>query len=99
MLLFKDIRACTILNVSETAYEFYWTMDRLWRTVENGQPIAEGRKQGWGEGKLNRMTGEYHAEARGQDIDDNGRTGKDEDSDQIDWDVWDMTCVPAQRKF
>jgi hypothetical protein len=98
MLLFKDIRVCTILNVSETAYTFNWTMDRLYRRVENGQPIEEPlRVQGWGEGKLNRMTGQFHAETRGWDY--KGRTGKDEDGRQIDLDVWDMTCVPAQRKF
>lgn len=51
--------------------------------------------QGWGEGKLNRITGEFHAETRGWD--DKGRTGKDED--KIDLEKWDMTCVPAQRKF
>ena len=101
MLLFKDIKTCTILNVSDTAYEFHWAMDRLWRTLENGQPIPENesRVQGWGEGKLNRMTGEYHAETRGRNVDDKGRTGKNEDSHQIDWNVWDMTCAPAQRKF
>ena len=43
----------------------------------------------WGHGELNRITGEYFAEIR----------SKAHDSDGVDYSVWKMTCVPAQRKF
>jgi hypothetical protein len=101
VLLIKDIKTCTVLNVSETTYAFHWTMDRLWRTLKNRQPLPENEAQtrGWGGGILNRMTGEYHAETRVWVVSDKERAGEDADGSQIDWDVNDMTCVPAQRKF
>ena len=78
VLLIKDIKTCTVLNVSETTYAFHWTMDRLWRTLKNRQPLPENEAQtrGWGGDILDRMTGEYHAETRVWVVSDKERAVK-----------------------
>jgi len=83
-LFIKVIRACINLNIFETAYTFDWSAEFLTKTVRlsDGQS-GEAREQAWRQGKLYRITGEFHAVA----------TSASEQK------VWDMTCVPAKRKF
>jgi hypothetical protein len=77
--------ACTTLKVSETGYMFNTTYATVTKTVRlsDGQSI-ESRTRSWSEGNLNRITGKFH--------------GAFEFASKYLY-VYDMTCVPAQRKF
>jgi hypothetical protein len=90
-IFFKIVRGCLTLSVTETAYSFYSTVEGLLKSVQlsDGQSRGERRDQSRGQGTLNRITGELHAEWRTEAP--NG--GKPE------YQQWNMTCVPAQPKF
>jgi hypothetical protein len=91
-MLFKIIRSCTNLKVSETAYQFSGAAEVLVKTVRlsGGQSIDEGRSQSWVEGKLNRITGEYQYELREKSANS---------ASPSHYEVLNMTCVPAKGKF
>ena len=67
-MFWKQIRSCTSLKISEIAYEYYSTAESLVKTVRlsDGQSMDEAKFQGWGHGRLNRITGELSAEWRSQ---------------------------------
>ncbi len=90
-ILFRIVKACLTLSITETTYSFYSTVEGLLKSVRlsDGQSTGERREHSRGQGTLNRITGQLHAEWRTEAS--NG--GKPE------YQQWNMTCVPAQPRF
>jgi hypothetical protein len=82
--LFK-MRSCLTLQAADTAYSFRVTYESFTpKQSYKGQSVDESRSSSWATGSLNRITGKFH--------------GAFEFESKYLY-VYDLTCVPAQRKF
>lgn len=84
----KNVKQCTTLQISETAYTYYTTLEGR-NNCQYGPKLPPITFQNWTMGSLNRITGEFFAHVR----------VKSDDSDNYHLLTWKMTCTPAQRKF
>jgi hypothetical protein len=84
----KAVKQCTTLQISETAYTYYTTLEGR-NNCQYGAEQPPTTFQNWTMGSLNRITGEFFALVR----------TKTKDSDKVGLLTWKMTCTPVQRKF
>jgi hypothetical protein len=88
----RKIKECTTLEVSELIYKFTTTTEIKVRVKLPGsdQERMKHHVLGGSEGSLNRITGKLSVEQRYAPIDK---------PDDVNTNVWEMTCSPTKRKF